>query len=139
MILNLSLKDHIINITYSPPKNPMASKKHKKFVKEDKIQETKLIRKDPEEFQELDNEIISKIMKLKSIRPMQVPIYIGVHTISMSYGFCQDPPVLEQAESNIESTMKNKGKHVLDFHYLDTESSESETTPTVSSQKLLSN
>jgi hypothetical protein len=157
MILNPSMKDHIIIIIDSPPENPVASKKHKKVVKEDniqepnlvtynkhkkvvkedKIQEPKPIREDPEEFQELDSEIIIKRMKLKDRIPVQVPIYIGVHPGSVSYVFSQDPPVLEQAETNIAGTVKHKGKQILDFPYLDTESSESKTTPTYSSQQSI--
>jgi hypothetical protein len=120
MILNPSLKDHIINITNSPPKNPVESKKHKKVVKEDKIQEPKPIKKYPEEFQELDSEIISKRMKLKHRRPVQGPIDIGVHPGLVSYVFSQEPPILEQVESNIESTVMHKGKKVLDLPYSDT-------------------
>ena len=63
MILNPSLKDHIINITDSSQENLVESKKHKKVMKKYKIQEPKPIGKYPEEFQELDSEIIRKRMK----------------------------------------------------------------------------
>jgi hypothetical protein len=137
MILNPSLKDHIINIADSSLENHVASKKHKKVVKEDKIQEPKPIGKYPEEFQEPNNEIISKRMKLKPRRPVKVPIDIGFHPGSMSYVLSQELPVLEQAYINIESTVKNKGRQVLDLPYSNTESSKSETTPTVSTQQLI--
>ena len=68
---------------------------------------------------------------------MQVPIDIGVHPRSVSYVFYQEPLVLEQIKSNIESTMKHQGKHVLYFPYSNTESSKLEITPTVSTQQLI--
>jgi hypothetical protein len=106
-------------------------------MKEDKIQEPKPIGKDPAEFQELDSGIIRKRIKLKPRRPVQVPIDIGVQPGSMSYVFSQEPSVLEQEESNIESTVKHKGKKVLNLPYSDTESLESETTPTISAQQSI--
>jgi hypothetical protein len=76
----------------------------------DQAVDSSLFKENPEEFQELESDIISKRMKLKPRIPVQVHIYIGVHPGSVSYVFSQEPPVLEQSESNIEGTVKHKGK-----------------------------